>query len=142
MSHELWKAADELSARREPFVVVTVLTVLGGAPQKPGAKAIMTSRGLHWGTVGGGRVEARAIEHSQALLRRGARGPETVTWNLQRDLDMVCGGEVVRRCARFWPVMTYRGGSRALPACGNYYAWSVGCCACARGRSVPKPCMR
>lgn len=90
---DLWKVAQTLSDRHEPFVVVTVLTVLGGAPQKPGAKAIVTAAGLHWGTIGGGRIEARAIEHSQALIARRARDPEQITWNLQRDLNMVCGGE-------------------------------------------------
>ena len=53
----------------------------------------MTAQGLQTGTVGGGKVEARAIEHALLLLRRGAIEPEMMKWNLQRDIGMTCGGE-------------------------------------------------
>src|SRR4051812_24559559 len=84
----------ELSEKREPFVVVTLLSVRGGAPADPGAKAIVTRAGLDRGTVGGGKVEARAIAHALELIGRRASEPELLVWNLQRDIGMTCGGEV------------------------------------------------
>lgn len=86
--------ASQLTHERESFVVVTLLSVRGGAPADVGAKAIIAPKGLHWGSVGGGKVEARAIEHSLALMGRKILAPEVVTWNLQRDIGMTCGGEV------------------------------------------------
>lgn len=117
----LFETATELTRAGEPFVVVTMLGTRGHAPQDPGAKAIVTARGLHGGTVGGGKVEARAIAHAQAALAQStAPAPERVTWNLQRDIGMSCGGEVeflfeVHR-PHVWPIVVYGAGhvSQAL----------------------------
>lgn len=91
----LWEAAGELQAQGRPFVIVTMIAVRGHAPQDVGAKAIVTSEGLYWGTVGGGKIEARCIQRSLELLADTSRvkEPELVTWNLQRDIGMSCGGE-------------------------------------------------
>jgi xanthine dehydrogenase accessory factor len=95
-AREFWSTADRLEAASVPFVVVTMLSTRGHAPQDPGAKAIVTVEGLHWGTVGGGKVEAKAILLAKELLETGGPRPElrVVTWNLQRDVGMTCGGEV------------------------------------------------
>jgi xanthine dehydrogenase accessory factor len=86
----------ELHDAGTPFVAVTVVDTVGSVPQDQGAKMLVTERGLHHGTVGGGRVEKRAIEEAQELLRSGA--PEErmrfVDWNLKRDVGMTCGGSV------------------------------------------------
>jgi xanthine dehydrogenase accessory factor len=67
----------------------------GSAPQIEGAKAIVTSRGIVEGTIGGGKVEARAIQRAQELLgANDGRSCEFVVWNLQTDIGMTCGGEV------------------------------------------------
>jgi xanthine dehydrogenase accessory factor len=95
-----WAGAYELQDSGTPFVVVTMLSSRGHAPQDPGAKALISGEGLVAGTVGGGKVEARCIEHAKERLARVAAGnveataPELVTWNLQRDVGMSCGGEV------------------------------------------------
>ncbi len=91
----IWETAGELQAQGKPFVVVTMIGVRGSAPQDMGAKAIVTSDGLHWGTVGGGKIEARCIQRSLEILADTSRAkdPELVTWNLQRDIGMSCGGE-------------------------------------------------
>lgn len=111
---DFWNVAEELSRQDTPFVVVTLVSVRGGAPQEPGAKAIMTARGLHWGTVGGGKVEARAIDHSREILSRKVTAPELLIWNLQRDIGMTCGGEVtfLFECHRTdsWQVVIYGAG--------------------------------
>lgn len=87
----IWQICAEL---REPFVVVTLLSERGHVPQEVGAKAVVTQNGLRAGTVGGGKVEAKAIRLAQERLDKGVVAPEIVTWNLQRDIGMTCGGEM------------------------------------------------
>lgn len=89
-----FKAALDLDSTQTPFVVATLVSVLGGAPQDPGAKCIVTRNGLHFGTVGGGKIEAHVIREAQAMLEHTAEKPKHSTWNLQRDIGMSCGGEV------------------------------------------------
>ncbi|MCM2279370.1 MAG: xanthine dehydrogenase accessory protein XdhC [Oligoflexia bacterium] len=94
---DFWSAAARAYEVKGSFIVVTLVSARGHAPQEPGAKAIMTLEGIFWGTVGGGKLEARALDRAQALLRGPAipnPAPELVQWNLQRDIGMTCGGEV------------------------------------------------
>lgn len=92
MSHFL-RSAMELEQKCTPYVVVTMIAAKGHVPQDPGAKAIVTEDGLHWGTVGGGKVEAKAILQAQDILRSGKSKPQLFTWNLQTEIGMSCGGE-------------------------------------------------
>lgn len=95
-----WQVALELKAASIPFVTVTFVSVRGSAPQNVGAKAIVTPSGLHFGTVGGGKIEAHTIRYAREMLARlletssSPAEPELKTWNLQRDIGMTCGGEV------------------------------------------------
>lgn len=91
--------AQEFSAQGISFVTITLVQPEGHVPQDVGAKAIVTEAGLAWGTVGGGRLEARAIEHAQGMLAHALkekgvtqRVPELVRYDLKQDLNMVCGG--------------------------------------------------
>lgn len=90
----VFEAAHLLEQENTDFVIVTLVSGRGHIPQDPGAKAIVTQAGLRFGTVGGGKVEARAILHAQELLKSEKRDPEIQIWNLQRDIGMTCGGEV------------------------------------------------
>ena len=79
----------------EPFVAVTLVEAIGSTPQDTGTKMLVTEEGLVFGTVGGGRIEFKAIQRAQAILR--SRGKELrvfADWNLQRDVGMTCGGVV------------------------------------------------
>jgi len=89
-----FEAAFELEKNQQSFVVVTLVSGRGHVPQDPGAKMIVTSEGLHFGTVGGGKVEARAISFAQGFLSESESEPRTIVWNLQKDISMTCGGEV------------------------------------------------
>lgn len=75
------------------FVCATLVDREGSVPQDVGSKMIVTAEGLAFGTVGGGRVEAKAIEHSLAMLSGGATS-ELVQWNLNTDIGMTCGGRL------------------------------------------------
>ena len=93
--HQHFGQVQRLLDADTPFVVATMVAVRGSAPQVLGAKAIVTAEGIVGGTVGGGKVEAFAIQHAQQMLdaQDGLRN-ELCTWNLQTDIRMTCGGEV------------------------------------------------
>ncbi|MEY4631503.1 MAG: hypothetical protein RIQ81_1623 [Pseudomonadota bacterium] len=91
--------AAELTRHGQTFVTVTLVQPEGHVPQDIGAKAIVGAEGLLWGTVGGGRLEARAIEHAKKMIASASASesttspaPEMVRYDLQQDLGMVCGG--------------------------------------------------
>lgn len=111
-----WESAAELERTGTPFVVVTMVATRGHAPQDPGAKIIVTAAGLHHGTVGGGKVEAKCILEAQRLiaLPRGESPTALHTWNLQRDVGMTCGGEVTylfeRRETSAWSIVVFGAG--------------------------------
>lgn len=96
---EYIQKAYELKSQGISFVTVTLVQPQGHVPQDRGAKAIVSFEGLLWGTVGGGRLEAQAIEHAKKMLERlneapaaGSIQPEWVQYDLQKDFNMVCGG--------------------------------------------------
>jgi xanthine dehydrogenase accessory factor len=73
---------------------VVLVEALGSTPQDTGAKMLVTADGLDAGTVGGGKVEAKAIELARDLLRQPSAPPRLVNWILKRDVGMTCGGSV------------------------------------------------
>tara|TARA_R110002049_G_scaffold285698_1_gene466699 strand:+ start:87290 stop:88048 length:759 start_codon:yes stop_codon:yes gene_type:complete len=98
-----------------PFVSVTLVDIRGSAPQVKGAKALITGAGIEAGTIGGGKIEAAAIRHAQALLS-SSKGTtcDFVTWNLQTEIGMTCGGEVKLFFEVYgkpdWPIAVYGAG--------------------------------
>src|SRR5436309_4475601 len=90
-----FEALNELMAMDVPLVAVTVVDTIGRVPQDRGAKMIVTAAGLKCGTVGGGKVETKAIAEAQAMLS-GADAETTkfAQWQLQKDVGMTCGGVV------------------------------------------------
>lgn len=104
-----------LAARDAPTVLVTLVRQIGSTPQDVGAKMLVGEGGFRAGTVGGGRVEHRAIEYAQELLADVQRDScELVEWNLQRDIGMTCGGVVTLLFERFhiapWRVVIFGAG--------------------------------
>ena len=77
-----------------PFVLVTLVDALGSTPQDAAAKMLVTAKGLHSGTVGGGKVEAAALALASELLAKGDGKPRFVSWTLKGDVGMTCGGSV------------------------------------------------
>ena len=77
-----------------PFVLVTLVDALGSTPQDAAAKMLVTAKGLHSGTVGGGKVEAAALSLASELLAKADGKPRFVSWTLKGDVGMTCGGAV------------------------------------------------
>ena len=91
----IFKRAQELTDLNCSFVTATIIAVRGSAPQDLGAKALFSAKGLEAGTVGGGKVEAACEKYAQEILGQShQKAPQTITWNLQKDIKMTCGGEV------------------------------------------------
>lgn len=113
--------AAKLKKEGTSFGVVTLVSVRGSAPQDPGAKCIVTETGLFEGTVGGGKVEAAAIKFAQELIHKNTLEPKSVTWNLQTDIGMTCGGEVTFLFETFistsWPIVIFGAGHVSQALC-------------------------
>ena len=131
---KLWKECLELHETGEAFVVVTLMSARGSTPQDPGAKIVVTSKGLFAGTVGGGKVELAAIKKASEILKSpGELPPEVLVWNLQTDIGMSCGGEVSFLFEHFmqkqWPIVVFGAGhvSQALTRILSKLNCSVTC---------------
>jgi xanthine dehydrogenase accessory factor len=91
-------AAARLRAQREPGVLVTLAAVRGHAPRAAGAKMVVAAART-WGSVGGGNLEAVAVERAREMLAAGATVPELFTSALSDKAPyqhgvQCCGGEV------------------------------------------------
>lgn len=92
------EAVERLRSRREAGVLVTISEVRGHAPRAAGAKMVVAT-GDVWGSVGGGSLEATAIDRARELLSGQETGPITMTENLSDKVRgqhgvQCCGGEV------------------------------------------------
>lgn len=93
---------QELKNLKQDFIAVTLTKIIGSAPQEIGARILVSKGGLAWGTVGGGKIEAWAINKAQELLNpslnSNAQPDQGLTEyhevNLQKDIGMSCGGVV------------------------------------------------
>ena len=98
------------------FVCVTLVDIKGSTPRAQGGRMLVTASGLYSGTVGGGLVEAKALEFSQEFLQQNELSGQTkfVQWNLNRDIGMSCGGSVKLYFERFntnpWKIMIFGAG--------------------------------
>ncbi|MFD3701068.1 xanthine dehydrogenase accessory protein XdhC [Streptomyces sp. NPDC058646] len=90
-----WVAAvARLRARREPGVLVTVATVRGHAPRRAGAKLVV-GRTETWGSIGGGNIEAVAVDRARELT--GTADPEAELMEFALN-DKVTGRHGVQCC--------------------------------------------
>lgn len=84
----------ELRRRGRPFAVATVVRTHGSTPQVAGAKLVLDDEGKFVGTLGGGCVEADAMEAAKGIMATGGRSlrayelTEDLAWNS----GLVCGG--------------------------------------------------
>jgi xanthine/CO dehydrogenase XdhC/CoxF family maturation factor len=111
----LWQTLRDLEADGGDCVVATVIEARGSVPADTGAKLVVTEAGGILGTVGGGKIEARALTLAEALLRDGADACRVERWNLQRDIGMTCGGEMtllfeIHRALPAWRIVIFGAG--------------------------------
>ena len=91
---KFYKTIVELFESGEDFAIATLFDKTGSAPRSDGAKMIVRADGSITGTVGGGRLEAAAID----LARNAIRQRKTIiqvfdlTSKDAAASDMICGG--------------------------------------------------
>lgn len=90
----IYEKLSELLFSNIPFVMVTLVDVMGSSPQNTGSKMLVTQEGLYGGTIGGGKVEFKAINEAKSLLENKDVTTSFVEWNLKKDVGMSCGGIV------------------------------------------------
>jgi xanthine dehydrogenase accessory factor len=92
---EIFREMAGLLHNGESFVVATVFDQSGSAPRTSGAKMLVRTDGTISGTIGGGRLEADAIQAARKVLLSG----QPLIWSFQltgedaASLDMICGGK-------------------------------------------------
>jgi len=100
---------EQSSRDQRNYVVITVVACRGSVPTVAGAKLAVSGQDLLAGTVGGGKIEASAIAHASTVTRT-----DLVTWNLQKDVGMTCGGEMTLYFERFggpvWEIAIFGAG--------------------------------
>lgn len=90
----IYEKLTELLFSNVPFVMVTLVDVIGSSPQNAGSRMLVTQDGLYAGTIGGGKVEFKALNEAKFLLENKSHTTTFVEWNLQKDVGMSCGGIV------------------------------------------------
>lgn len=94
-----WIAAvARLRERRESGVLVTVAAVRGHAPRDAGAKMVV-GRSDTWGSIGGGNIEAVAIDRARERIAVSKPEPELIDFALNDKVAnqhgvQCCGGTV------------------------------------------------
>ncbi len=117
------KEAIRLHHEGVPFCIVTVADARGSIPQEIGAKAIISRDGLVYGTIGGGRVEARGCERVHDLLAPNSEQHILLERiNLHRDVGMTCAGEMTLLYEVFrpdfeWNIVIFGAGHVAQKLC-------------------------
>ena len=91
----LYKDIVELLKKEESFVVATIFDKTGSAPRTAGAKMVVKNDGSIVGTIGGGRLEADAIDLAQKSisLKQTVMKSFDLTHNDVASMDMICGGK-------------------------------------------------
>ena len=85
----------ELLGQGRSLVVITLVEARGSSPREPGARLLLLDDGSREGTVGGGLLEARALEEASRIRTEG--GPPRLV-ELRMDAEqagdegMLCGG--------------------------------------------------
>jgi len=83
---------EELRLEGKPVAVVTVASHSGSSPREIGAKMLVCEGGEFFGTVGGGNLEALALQEAAECLRTGK--PSFQKFSLGAATGQCCGGTV------------------------------------------------
>ena len=92
--NNLYREAAELLQKKESFIIATILDKTGSTPRTAGAKMIVRADGSILGTIGGGRMEADAINLAKKIF--SSKQTMMHSFDLSSkdvaSMDMICGG--------------------------------------------------
>ena len=85
----------ELFEQNQFSVLATIIRQAGSAPRGAGTKFIVMEDGSSFGTIGGGLLEAKALEAAKEVFESGfpVRLKMLLTGKDVAETDMICGGE-------------------------------------------------
>lgn len=86
----IFAKAGEIIHGRQHAALCLVIDTHGSAPRKQGAKMIVFADGTIYGSIGGGSIEKEVAEAAVQLISSGKTA--RLTYNLDKDLGMHCGG--------------------------------------------------
>ncbi|NIS60978.1 MAG: hypothetical protein GTO13_09825 [Proteobacteria bacterium] len=89
---DIYRTLADIKDQGKRAALAIVVRTKGSTPRKAGAKMIVMEDERILGTVGGGGLEKKVIEESLECLKGGTT--KLKTFDLQGNLDMMCGGEV------------------------------------------------
>ncbi len=89
---DIYQKIVELRESGTNSVLCTIVQTKGSTPLKAGAKMLVTNKGLTYGTVGGGSVEAKTIAKANELLESNKN--ELIHIDLLSKEGTSCGGTV------------------------------------------------
>jgi xanthine dehydrogenase accessory factor len=91
---DIYEEIVNLKRQGKTFALATIVQCIGSSPQKEGAKMLVHGDGSIAGTLGGGCLEAEAIQASLAAIKNGA--PQSIQFQLtEKNGGLVCGGKVL-----------------------------------------------
>jgi len=93
--NDIYQKVAELVRNGDQGVLVTITEISGSTPRHTGSKMIVKSDGDIVGSVGGGALEAQAIEEAVDIQKNGTQ-PGTIVkkvYRLTEDEGMLCGGQ-------------------------------------------------
>ncbi len=93
---EIIQAGIQHLSRGESFVLATIMTRAGSAPRTAGARMLILADGSIAGTIGGGLLEARAIEMAAQVFadKQGLIQEFMLTGEDAASMEMICGGQI------------------------------------------------
>lgn len=124
-SPAIWTEILDRLERGADLAVATIATKDGSTPRGAGSKMLVASEGALCGSVGGGAVEAMAIQAAREVVAGGPARvlPVDMTGDLGAGADLVCGGRLdilVQRLRRD-SLPVYRAIDRMLAGGGDGY---------------------
>lgn len=95
MALDILREAARRIARGERVALATIVGTLGSTPQRPGARALVSSDGSALGTLGGGAVEAEALREARLQLAGGPAVLREYPLSAIDEWGLACGGTMV-----------------------------------------------
>ncbi len=91
------KAVREMCSSHQPFALVEIAEGTGSMPRHQGATMLVREDGSIEGTVGGGLMEATAIDRARQVIaeKKDARMPFDMSSKDAANSDLICGGKGV-----------------------------------------------
>jgi len=86
----VFSKAEEIKNGQQRAAICIVVDTRGSTPRKQGAKMIVFADGSIYGSIGGGSVEKEVTEKALEII--ASAKPSKYVFNLEKDLEMHCGG--------------------------------------------------